>query len=193
MLMVENDSERVEADLVAGRLGCPVCGGVLARWGFARRRRARSEAGGVEVRPRRGQCRGCGRTQVLLPDVLFLRRVDTVGVIGRALRAAAGGVGHRVAATVVGRPTSTVRGWLRRFRERAVQVAAHFTGWAYRLDPNLAAIVPTGTALGDAVEAIGVAARAASLRLGPRPGWSWASVLSAGLLISNTNSPWPAR
>ena len=190
--MVENDLERVEADLVAGRLACPVCGGVLARWGFARRRRARSEAGGVEVRPRRGRCRGCGRTQVLLPDLLFFRRVDTAGVIGRGLRAAAGGVGHRRVAAVVGRPVSTVRGWLRRFRARAVVVAAHFTVWAYRLDPNLAPIVPTGSVLGDALEAIGVAGRAASLRLGPRPGWSWASVLTAGLLISNTNSPWPA-
>lgn len=192
MLMVENDSGRVEGDLAAGRLACPLCGGVLARWGFARRRRVRSDAGVVEVRPRRGQCRGCGRTQVLLPDVLFLRRVDTVGVIGRALTAAAGGAGHRVAATVVGRPVSTVRGWLRRFRSVAVRAAAHFTVWAYRLDPNLAPVVPAGTTVGDAVEAVGVAARAASLRLGPRPGWSWASVLTAGLLISNTNSPWPA-
>ena len=124
--------------------------------------------------------------------MLFLRRVDTVGVIGRALTAAAGGAGHRVAATVVGRPVSTVRGWLRRFRSVAVRAAAHFTGWAYRLDPNLAPVVPAGTTVGDAVEAVGVAARAASLRLGPRPGWSWASVLTAGLLISNTNSPWPA-
>jgi transposase-like protein len=192
VLMVENDPERVEAELAAGRLACPACGGVLARWAFARRRRARSEAGGVEVRPRRGRCRECGRTQVLLPDVLFLRRVDTAGVIGRALTAAAGGAGHRVAASVVGRPTTTVRGWLRRFRSVAVRAAAYFAAWAYRLDPNLAPIVPAGSALGDALEAIGVAARAASLRLGPRPGWSWASVLTAGLLISNTNSPWPA-
>ena len=190
--MVENDPERVEADLAAGRLVCPACGGVLARWAFARRRRVRSEAGGVEVRPRRGRCRECGRTQVLLPDVLFLRRVDTAMVNGRALSAAAGGVGHRVVAAVVGRPVSTVRGWLRRFRSVAVRTASHFTAWAYRLDPNLGPIVPTGTVLGDAVEAVGVAARTASLRLGVRPGWSWASVLTAGLLISNTNSPWPA-
>lgn len=189
--MVENDPERVEADLAAGRLVCPLCGGALARWGFARRRRVRAESGGVEVHPRRCRCRGCGRTQVLLPDLLFLRRVDTTGVIGRAVRAAAQGAGHRVAAAVVGRPASTVRGWLRRLRARAILVAAHFSAWAYRLDPNLAPIVPAGTALSDALEAIGVAARAASLRLGPRPGWSWASVLSAGLLISNTSSPWP--
>lgn len=94
MLMVENDPERVEADLAAGRLVCPVCGGVLAPWAFARRRRVRCESGGVEVRPRRCRCRGCGRTQVLLPDLLLFRRMDTVAVIGRAVMVAAGGAGH---------------------------------------------------------------------------------------------------
>ena len=36
MVIVENDPVRVEADLAAGRVGCPACGGVLARWWFAR-------------------------------------------------------------------------------------------------------------------------------------------------------------
>jgi hypothetical protein len=84
-----------------------------------------------------------------------------------------------------------VRGWLRRFRRAAVRVAAHFTVWAHRLDPNVAAFAPSGSTLSDAVEAVGVAARAASLRFGPRPGWSWASVLTGGGLLCNTNSPWP--
>jgi hypothetical protein len=128
---------------------------------------------------------------VLLPDVALARRVDTVAVIGRGLLEAAGGAGHRAVAVALSRPASTVRGWLRRFRLVAPRVAAHFMAWACALDPNLAAVVPTGSALGDAVEAIGVAARAASLRLRPRPGWSWVSVLTAGRLLSNTNSPWP--
>jgi hypothetical protein len=192
VLMVENDPERVEADLVAGRVACPACGGVLGRWSFARRRQVRSEASAVAVRPRRGRCRGCGRTQVLLPDVLFCRRVDTVAVIGRALSAAAEGGGHRRVAVLVSRPPSRVRGWLRRFRLVAAWVAAYFTVWAYRLDPNLGPVAPAGSPMAGAVEAIGVAARAASLRLGARPAWSWASVLSGGMLISNTSSPWPA-
>jgi hypothetical protein len=190
--MVENDPEGVEADLVGGRVACPACGGVLARWAFARARFVRSEADLVLVRPRRGRCRDCAKTQVLLPDVLLCRRADTVAVIGRALSVTAGGAGHRRAALVVDRPVSTVRGWLRRFRAAAVRVAAHFTAWAYRLDPNLGPIIPTGSAVADAVEAIGVAARAASLRLGVRPGWSWASVLTAGRLLCNTSSPWLA-
>jgi hypothetical protein len=192
VLIVENDPDGVEADLAAGRVGCPACGGVLVRWSFARRRFVRSESGPLLLRPRRGRCRRCSKTQVLLPDVVVSRRVDTVAVIGRALSAAAGGVGHRRAAMVVGRPVSTVRGWLRRFRVAAVRVAAHFTVWAYRLDPNLGPVGPAGSAVAEAVEAIGVAARAASLRLGPRPAWSWVSVLTAGMLLSNTNSPWLA-
>lgn len=84
----------------------------------------------VEIRPRRGRCRSCGKTQVLLADVVLGRRVDTVAVIGRALRAAGDGAGHRKAAEVVGRPVSTVRGWLRRFRAVTERVAAHFTVWA---------------------------------------------------------------
>ena len=191
MLIVGSDPDRVEADLAAGVVGCPACGGVLGRWAFARRRVLRDDGGPVVVRPRRGRCRDCGVTQVLLPDAALGRRVDTVAVIGRGLLVAAGGAGHRAVAVAVSRPASTVRGWLRRFRLVAARVAAHFTAWACALDPNLAAVAPTGSAAGDAVEAIGVAARAASLRLGPRSGWSWASVLTAGRLLSNTNSPWP--
>lgn len=119
------------------------------------------------------------------------RRVDAVAVIGRAVSAAAGGVGHRQAARRVGRPASTVRGWLRRFAAVAARVATHFSVWAHRLDPNLGPIPPAGSVVADAVAAIGVAARAASLRFGPRPAWSWASVLTGGRLLANTNSLWP--
>jgi len=192
VLIVENDPAKVETDLAAGVVGCPVCGERLARWSFARRRSLRAEAGLVELRPRRGRCVGCGKTQVLVPDVALSRRVDTVAVIGRALVGAAAGDGHRKVAARLNRPASTVRGWLRRFRAAAVRVAAHFARWAYALDANLAVIDRAGSVLSDAVEAVGVAARAASLRLGPRPGWSWASALTAGGLLSNTNSPWPA-
>jgi hypothetical protein len=191
MLIVENDPAKVETDLSEGVVGCPACGGRLAPWSFARRRALRGEAGPVEVRPRRGRCVVCRKTQVLLPDLALTRRVDSVAVIGRALTAAAGGAGHRKVAVGVDRPASTVRGWLRRFRRAAVRVAAHFTAWAYRLDSNLAAVAPAVSTVADAVEAVGVAVRAASLRFGPRPGWSWVSALTGGALLSNTNSPWP--
>ena len=189
MLIVENDPAKVEADLAEGHVACPVCGGVLARWSFARRRFVRTESGPREVRPRRARCRRCTKTQVLLPDVLLCRRVDAVAVIGRALTAAAGGAGCRRVAVLVCRPFSTVRGWLRRFRAMAAQLAVHFRVWAHRLDANLGPIAPSGSALADALEAVGTAGRAASLRLGPRPPWSWASALSGGTLLCNTSSP----
>jgi hypothetical protein len=192
VLIVGSDPVRVEADLAAGAIGCPACAGALGPWSFARRRWLRGEGGSVVVRPRRGRCRSCRCTHVLLPDVALWRRVDAAEVVGRALVSAASGRGHRRIAQQLGRPPSTVRGWLRRFRAAAVRVAAHFGAWAHRFDPNLGPIVAAGGALGEAVEAVGVAARAASLRLGPRPPWSWASVLTLGRLVSNTNSPWLA-
>ena len=45
----------------------------------------------------------------------------------------------------------------------------------------------------DAVEAMRYAARSASLTLGPRPVWSWASEMTRGGLLSNTTWPYPAR
>ena len=190
--MVWSDPERVESDLLSGVVGCPLCGGVLGGWGFARWRVLRSEAGPVALRPRRARCRSCRSTHVLLPDAVLARRVDTVAVIGAALTYAAAGAGHRKAADWVRRPPSTVRGWLRRFRAVAVRAAVFFAGWAHRLDPMLGPVAPAGSPVADAVEAIGVAARAASLRLGPRPPWSWASALTVGGLLANTNSLWLA-
>ena len=191
MLIVENDPARVEAELRSGAVACPACHGHLRPWAFARRRVLRGEAGPVVLRPRRGRCPACATTHVLLPDVALARRVDAVAVIGRSLAQAAAGAGQRAAAISVGRPVTTVRGWLRRFAAVMERVRRHFTAWAHALDPNLGAVVPAGSAVADAVGAIGVAARAASLRFGPRPPWSWASALSGGRLLSNTNSPWP--
>jgi Domain of unknown function (DUF6431)/Homeodomain-like domain len=191
-LIVRSDPERVESDLGSGVVGCPSCGGVLGGWGFARWRVVRAETGTMVFRPRRSRCRSCRLTHVLLPDVVLARRVDTVAVIGVALTDAASGVGHRKVAERVGRPPSTVRGWLRRFRAVAGRAVVFFGVWAHRLDPMLGPVTPAGSLVADAVEVIGVAARAASLRLGPRPPWSWASALTVGGLLANTNTPWLA-
>jgi hypothetical protein len=122
----------------------------------------------------------------------LVRRVDTAAVIGRGLLAAAAGLGHRKVAEELTRPDGTVRGWLRRARRGAGRIEAHFSSWAQHLDPTLAPIIPAEGSLTNAVEAIGAAARAASLRLGPSAPWCWASALSAGALICNTNCPWPS-
>lgn len=79
VLIVGSDPVRVEADLLAGVVRCPGCGGSVGPWSFARQRVLRGEEGPVVVRPRRGRCRSCATTHVLLPDVAVLRRVDTVG------------------------------------------------------------------------------------------------------------------
>jgi Homeodomain-like domain len=128
---------------------------------------------------------------VLLPELCLLRRRDGVAVIGEALVAKAAGDGHRGIAERLGVPKDTVRGWLRRFAADAETIRAYFARWALVLDPELGAIVPAAGGLGDAVEAIAVAARAWVLRFGPRAVWSLVAVLSGGVLLCNTSCPFP--
>jgi hypothetical protein len=55
----------------------------------------------------------------------------------------------------------------------------------------LGPVVPAGSVLADALEAIAIAARAWVLRFGPGEAWPIASTLSGGRLLSNTSSPFP--
>jgi len=125
------DDATVEDVLGSGLLQCPVigCGEPLAPWGWARDRVVR---GAGRLRPRRGRCPGCRRTQVLLPASVLLRRADAVTVIGAALLAKAGGAGHRRVAAMVGVPASTARGWLRRITAVADRVLAVLAAAARR-------------------------------------------------------------
>ena len=95
MLTVGANAVEVEGRLAGGELECPGCGGVLARWGWARTRVLRGGRGLVRLRPRRAGCGGCGGTHVLLPVFALLRRVDLAEVIGAALAAKAAGAGAR--------------------------------------------------------------------------------------------------
>ena len=192
MIIVGNDRLEVETELVAGGFGCPACSGVLRPWGSARGRVLRCAAGEVWRHPRRGRCVGCGGTHVLLTVDSLVRRRDEVAVIGSALVMKAAGRGHRSAADVLGLPPSTVRGWFRRFAWNAEAIRVWFTVLAHGLDPLLGPISPTGMVVGDAVEAIAVAARAGSLRLGLLAPWWFASKASRGRLLSNTGCPWAA-
>jgi len=121
---------------------------------------------------------------VLLPAAMLARRADAVVVIGAALLGKAAGLGHRRIAVSSGRPVSTVRGWLRRFAGRAESVRVQFTGLLHALDANAAALVPTGSTFGDALDAVGRAAAAATRLFGPRPPWEYASFASGGLLLA---------
>jgi hypothetical protein len=59
------------------------------------------------------------------PSLDLARLADEAAVIGAALEAKAGGAGHRTGRSrgLLGRPPSTVRGWLRAFAARAELVA----------------------------------------------------------------------
>jgi len=139
-MMIVGNVEQGEAALLAGQIACPGCTARLRPHGHARHRTVRGLGDArLDVRPRRARCEGCGRTQVLLPSALSVRRADSLEVIGTALTAKAAGGGHRSIAARLGRPLSTVRRWLRRaappshtqwLYEQAVQ-------HAFRLNPDI--------------------------------------------------------
>jgi len=193
MMMVEDDPARVEARLKAGEYRCGDClVGRLGPWGFARRRRLRERGRAVELRPRRSRCASCLVTHVLLPTAALLRRCDVAEVIGEALHARfVEGKSRAAVAAAAGVQPDTARGWLRRFRARAVEIRVLFSTWAHRLDAGLGPLRPAGSAEADALEAIGVAAAAAARRLGPAPLWAFVAGASGGLLLSNTSCPLP--
>jgi hypothetical protein len=193
VLMVDSDPNRVELALASGELACPGCGGVLGPWGSARGRRLRGRDGVHQrLRPRRGRCRACQATHVLLPVVMLLRRVDLAEVIGLALLARARNESLRQIAAVLGVPLSTVRSWLGRFAERAARIWAHFARLAAWFEPSVVTPEPRGSPLVGAVEAIGAAAVAAARRLGAHTGpFEFASGASGGRLLCNTSAPFP--
>lgn len=121
---------------------------------------------------------------MLLPSRWLPRRADSAAVIGWALLAKARGSGHRAIAVLLDRPAGTVRGWLRRFAALARQWREGFTRLLMALDAEPGPVRPRATALADAVEAVGLAAAAASRRLGPRHPWRWAAAVSRGLLLA---------
>ena len=191
MLIVENDTARVEAALCAGLLACPHGGGQLRPWGWARTRTLRRASDVERHRPRRSRCSTCKKTSVLLRDVALVRRLDEAAVIGTALLEHARGAGQRTIASLLSRPRETVRGWLRRFCARAELLVRHFSSWAFALTARLDELSPQSSPVASALEAIGLATRAASTLLGPRPVWSWVSAMTGGALLANTSSPFP--
>ena len=174
VLTVGNDAARVERMLEEGSLGCPGCGGRLARWGHARKRTVFGPGReGRQVRPRRSRCTACLVTHVLLPARLLLRRMDEAAVIGAALAAAARGQGCRRVAAELEVPVDTVRGWLRRAAGRVGLVREVFTQVAAAVSADPVPLEPAGSPLADALVAI-VAAAAAErwpglLGSAPRP------------------------
>lgn len=183
MLLTTSDPSVIDADLAAGRLCCPGCGGSLRAWGYARERPIRTRAGSRLLRPRRACCEACEATHVLLPAWSVPRRRDGAEVIGAALLAKAGGEGHRRIAERLGRPPGTVRGWLRAFARRAAAIERCARSWAYALDASHQPGRDAGSPTANAVNALGGATRAARLRLGHSgTPWELSVMLTGGLL-----------
>ena len=183
VVMVGSDALEVERRLLAGELVCP-CGGGLSPWGHARQRSVR---GVGDLRPRRARCGSCLVTHVLLAVSCLLRRADGVDVIGAALRAKATGAGHRSIAARLGRPVSTVRGWLRVFARNAEAVRSLFTALLVQLDPLTGPLPVRPGVVADAVEAIGACAAAARRRLGPVGAvspWQLSAAVTGGRLLA---------
>jgi hypothetical protein len=202
VLTVGKDGAAVERRLAQGRLACPGCGQRLGPWGYARPRVLREQGVARRLRPRRARCAGCGCTQVLLPVGVLVRRADAAVVIGAALVAKVAGWGHRRIAVWLGRPASTVRGWLRRFAARAGLWRAAFTTLLCELDPDPPVPEPAGSQVADAVAAILAAAGAVGRRwpglvVGLSP-WELAAAVTWGRLlgpggpveVGNTSCPW---
>ncbi len=165
MVTVRGSSESVEARLRSGVLAC-WCGGTLRPWVHARPRRVATFAGLAEVVPRRGICRACGRTHVLLPAWLLSRRRYAAPVIFAALALRAAGlkvasVAARLRLPSPGRagqcwsvPASTAGSWLSRFACRAGWLRQELLGLLPLVDPQGRPVVPAGSATGDALAAL---------------------------------------
>ena len=118
---------------------------------------------------RRGRCRSCGATHILLPSWAVPRRADAAGVIARAAALSAlHGTGTARLGAKLGIPAATVRGWLRCLRAgpRAAARGRVRVGPPRRChrarharDPCPAG--PTGSPLGDALALVTACAIAA--------------------------------
>ncbi len=150
MQTVRGDDASVERRLRRGLLRCP-CSGVLGPWGLARERRIRISVGAVEVTPRRGRCRSCKVTHVLLPAWLFVRRAFAGALMWACVLARAGGSKIAAIGSRFGVRVSTVASWLRRITGRAGWWRGVLMDVLGTVDGRVRRFVPTRSALGDAV------------------------------------------
>jgi hypothetical protein len=147
----------------------------LKRWGSARWRVVREAAGDRRFRPQRVRCASCGVTQVVLPPDVVVRRRDAVVRIGQAWRLFVAGAGARQAARLLALPMETVRGWLRRLRQRS--------GIRFGGTPG-----DDRGRLGSALAYEEAAARDAGWRVEAEI-WRFVAYRTQGQLLANTN--WP--
>jgi len=150
---VRGDEAGVERRLVRGLLRCP-CSGVLGPWGWARERVIRWLP--EPVRPRRGRCRSCLGTHVLVPAVLFVRRAFAGAVIWACVLARAAGSKIVAIGARFGVAASTVASWLRRITGRAPWWRQMLMDVLALVDSRVYLFLPARTVLGDAVAVLDV-------------------------------------
>ena len=186
-MVIVADQDAAGQELASSSMRCPSCsGGSLRPWGHARTRVLRGLHGARHtLRPRRARCRDCGATHVLLPCHAPPRRADTLQVVMTGLLAHQGGAGARTIAADLGVPVDTVRSWGRSVSAHAQWLRERATRWAFRMDPTHPPMQPTGSPLGDALDALGHAAAATARRV-PRPltAWQLIGLISAGCLLA---------
>jgi Domain of unknown function (DUF6431) len=166
VVTVRGSAESIESRLLAGVLRCP-CGGRLGPWAHARPRMVAMEGKLEGFWPRRGRCRRCGRTHVLLPADLWSRRRYGAAVIMAVLvlgvqAAAAGRVPARPFAAAPGAggrrrvPASTARSWRSRFAGRAGALREQLMRLLPLASGREAArpLAPSGSPAGDCLAAL---------------------------------------
>ena len=186
MQTVRGDAASVERRLVAGLLRCP-CSGVLRPWSHAVSRVVRTPAGPRALRPRRSRCAACGTTHVLLPTWLFARRAYAGMIIWACVLARAAGAKVAAIAAWARISVSTAAGWLRRAGDRADGLRRVLMGVLVGLDAQARRIVPSGSALGDAVAvlaAVSGAVRRLGAELATLTDQELVSHLTRGLLLA---------
>lgn len=186
MQTVRGDEASVERRLARGLLRCP-CSGVLGPWGRARERVIRSVAGKVAVTPRRGRCRSCRATHVLLPAWLFVRRAFAGVVIWACVLARVTGSKIAAIGARFGVKASTVASWLRRIIGRAQWWRQVLMGALALVDPRVRRFVPARSALGDALavlDAVLEAVRGRGGEMATLTAWELASHLTRAHLLA---------
>jgi hypothetical protein len=142
---------------------------------------------------RRGRCSACRRSHALLPDLVLVRRLDAVAVIGASLAGKlARGLGLRRIAEQFDVPHTTVRSWWQRFQAQSPTLLAECTALAVALDGTPVEVNVVG-AHAAALAILHVAWQRALARFGVRIGdlWSFWSRISGGQALgTHTTSPW---
>jgi Domain of unknown function (DUF6431) len=172
---------------------CPACQRWLVGWGgYWRWLRAPLLLERIWIR--RARCSVCRRSHALLPDLVLVRRLDAVEVIGRGLASKlTSELGLRPIAEQLDVPHTTLRAWWQRFRVWSSRMLAQCTALAVAL-VGTAVDVSMGVARERAaLDVLRVAWQRAVARFGERIGspWSFWSRISGGQALgTHTTSPW---